>query len=119
MRIVVTGGRDFADREMVVSAMSALGVGDGDVIVDGCASGADTLCAEVASKLGAEIEPHPADWKKYGKAAGPLRNHEMIDSGCDFLLAFPGGRGTGECKAYAKRHGVRVIEAEEAVSHGI
>lgn len=119
MRIVVTGGRDFTDREMVVSAMSALGVGDGDVIVDGCASGADTLCAEVASKLGAKIEPHPADWKRYGKAAGPLRNNEMIDSGCDFLLAFPGGRGTSECKAYARRRGVRVIEAEEAVSHGI
>ena len=119
MRIVVTGGRDFADREMVVSAMSALGIGDGDVIVDGGASGADTLCAEVASKLGAEIEPHPADWKRYGKEAGPLRNHEMIDSGCDFLLAVPGGRGTGECKAYARKHGVRVIEAEEAISRGI
>lgn len=43
MRIVVTGGRDFADRKMVVSAMSALGVWDGDVIIDGCASGADTV----------------------------------------------------------------------------
>lgn len=119
MRIVVTGGRDFADREMVVSVMSALGVGYGDVIVDGCASGADTLCAEVASKFGTEIEPHPADWKRYGKAAGPLRNHEMIDSGCDFLLTFPGGCGTGECKAYARRRGVRIIEAEEAALHGI
>ena len=115
MRIVVTVGRDFSDRDIVVKSMGKLNVGHGDVIVDGCASGADTICAEVGSKLGATIEPHPADWKRYGKAAGPMRNHEMIDSGCDFLLAFPGGRGTDECKRYARRNGVKVVEAADLI----
>ena len=114
-RIVVTGGRDFSDRDLVVSAMMMLNIGSEDVIITGCASGADTLCSDVASKLGAIIEPHPADWKRYGKAAGPIRNHEMIDSGCDFLLALPGGKGTAECKRYAKRKGIKIIEAIDLI----
>ena len=36
-----------------------------------------------------------ADWQKYGRAAGPIRNKQMLDEGSpDLVIAFAGGRGT-------------------------
>jgi len=51
-----------------------------------------------------------ADWDKYGRKAGPIRNHEMIDFGADELMAFPDNdsKGTKECAKYAHKKGVEV-----------
>jgi len=42
-----------------------------------------------------EAEPHPADWERHGRAAGPIRNQEMADAGADLCIAFPYGIGKG------------------------
>lgn len=53
----------------------------------------------------------PADWDKYGKRAGYLRNVQMLDEGKpDLVVAFPGGKGTAMMVKLAKERGVRVIE---------
>lgn len=50
----------------------------GTIIIHGDARGADTVADIVAGQLGFEIRRYPADWEKYGKAAGMRRNAEML-----------------------------------------
>lgn len=68
----------------------------------------DWLASSGASWPG---EAFPADWAAYDRAAGPIRNARMIAEGKpDIVLAFPGGRGTANMVAQARKAGVRVIE---------
>lgn len=93
MIVAVTGGRDFNDIERVRRALYSLKPKP-TLLIHGAAQGADTLAAQVAEEMGIPIEAHPADWEKHGRAAGPIRNAEMVARKPDLLLAFPGGRGT-------------------------
>ena len=110
-RVGVTGGRDFNDSKTVTFAVMSHCEPD-DVIVSGAARGADTLAEEAAHFFRLEVERHPADWNTHGKAAGFIRNQEMVDSGLDLLIAFPGGRGTADMVARAKKAGIEVVSAE-------
>ena len=107
-RIAVTGGRNFSDEALVNWAFREIGLGYGDVLVHGACRGADEICARVAQFYGAYVEPHPADWKGHGKAAGPMRNREMLSANVDMLIAFPGGRGTANAVMTARELGVSV-----------
>jgi hypothetical protein len=110
VRILVTGGRDYTNYSAVVTALSQMPVGA--TLIHGAATGADSLAAHYwRHALGRETESHPADWGKHGKAAGPIRNQEMLDSGVDILIAFPGGRGTADMTRRALAAGVKVIQA--------
>jgi hypothetical protein len=42
------------------------------------------------------VEAHPADGKKHGRAAGPIRNQKMPEEKPELVVAFPGGRGTAD-----------------------
>jgi hypothetical protein len=61
-------------------------------------------------RLGFTAEPHPADWAQHGKAAGMIRNREMVALGADVVLAFPLGRspGTRGCIRTAEEAGLTV-----------
>ena len=98
MRIVVTGGRNYADKLAVDQALSAVHRKRGiDILIHGGADGADRLCAEWAWDHGIPVATYNAEWRKLGKAAGPERNQRMIDKGRpDAAVAFPGGRGTAD-----------------------
>lgn len=109
MRIIVCGGRDYDDAETVTAVIMALHP-DVVTIVHGDAPGADSLARMVGTGLGFEVEHHPADWKRHGKAAGPIRNQQMLDAGADLVIAFPGGRGTADMVKRAKGAGVPVLE---------
>jgi len=117
VRIGVAGGRYFDDYTKVVNAFRLLDVTAtdpyGPVLVHGAAQGADSLADAIAASFGWSRERHPADWNRYGKAAGPIRNQEMVDSGLDVLIAFPGGRGTEDMVTRAKAAGVLVLRVEE------
>lgn len=55
----------------------------------------------------------PADWRWHGKAAGPIRNKQMLDQHSpDLVIAFPGGRGAANMVALARAAGVPVAEVE-------
>lgn len=94
MRLLVTGGRDYADREAVFEALDALRPA---VIMHGRAKGADSLAHCWALERRVEVSAYGAQWAEHGKAAGPIRNQRMLDEGKpDMVLAFPGGRGTAD-----------------------
>lgn len=124
-RILVTGSRDWTDAETIREALHAeylravMETGDEPVLVHGhCPTGADAIADAVwLTNTGQLSERHPADWDRYGKAAGPRRNQEMVDLGAYVCLAFPlpGSRGTRHCMTAAERAGIPVRVFEPAV----
>jgi hypothetical protein len=111
-RYLICGGRDFADEALMAKALAALILHPEDArIIHGDARGADRMAAAWGKEHAAEVEAFPADWTKYGNAAGPLRNQAMLDVGKpDVVIAFPGGKGTADMVQRArKRHVVTII----------
>ena len=109
MRILVCGGRDYNDKEVIREKLTALKHMYPDaVLVHGGAPGADSMAGWIGGTVGFEVEVHIAHWAKYGKAAGPIRNQEMLDSGIDLVVAFPGGSGTADMVERARDAGVSV-----------
>lgn len=107
-RVLVCGGRDYSDGVTVMREL--LKLDPTSIIVHGAARGADSIARFIAEDLGFRTEAHPADWKKYGKGAGPVRNQAMLDSGIDLVIAFPGGTGTKDMTTRARKAGVEVHE---------
>lgn len=112
-RVLICGGRDFDDRELVARALNnyfyKMRPSDVTVIV-GRARGADTLAEDYARLRYMSVAPYPADWRKNGRRAGPIRNQKMLDEGKpDAVIAFPGGKGTADMVSRAKAAGIPVI----------
>lgn len=117
VRVLVTGSRNWQDRDVIRQALLSVPAVHGIpacnvTVVHGAARGADRIAAEEAARLGMQVEAHPADWDKHGKAAGAIRNSEMVQLGADVCLAFPLGRsvGTRDCMRKARRAGIDVID---------
>ena len=97
-KIIIAGGRDFMDynllKEKANKILQETKVTHKIVIISGCARGADTLGLRYASENAFDVEEYPADWNKYGKKAGYVRNVEMAEN-ADALIAFWDGKSKG------------------------
>ena len=112
MRILVCGGRDFDDKDYLFQTLDGYELRNRhDAIISGAARGADALASLYANMRGVMLEEYPADWKTYGRAAGFVRNRQMLVCGKpDLVVAFPGGKGTAMMVKLAREAGVGVIE---------
>lgn len=114
-KILVTGSRDWSDREGLRQAMAreiARAGGDDVLLVSGaCPSGADMMAEEFFNELGLTIERHPANWKKYGKRAGFKRNRDMVEFGANVCVAFikDGSNGATHTANLAQLAGIETI----------
>lgn len=130
MRILVCGDRNWTDGFLIASKLRslhneiALGTGELNlplsdfVVIDGAARGADSLGHQAAMNLGMDTMRFRADWERYGRAAGPIRNQQMLTEGKpDLVLAFhddiENSKGTKDMVARARKAGVPV----EIISH--
>lgn len=95
-KVIIAGGRDFSDYEYLrASADSDLaGISEDIEIVSGEAKGADSLGERYAKEKGYSVKLFPAEWDKYGRAAGPRRNADMA-AYADALIAFWDGKSRG------------------------
>lgn len=111
-RILITGSRDWSDFEMIRNALQGDVMRNPDnqfLLVSGaCPTGADRMCEDAAQWLGLRIERHPADWKRYGKRAGFVRNAEMVNLGADICFAFirNGSKGATHTAGLAEKAGI-------------
>mgnify|MGYP001127612015 CR=1 FL=1 len=114
--ILICGGRGFDDWPLFKKVIGEhvgrfRGKNSNILIIQGGAKGADFLARIYANCVGFSHKEFPADWKKYGKAAGSIRNQQMLDEGRpDLVIAFPGGNGTADMVRRAKKAGVMVVE---------
>jgi len=124
-RLLVCGGRDYADRDTLNRTLARIceergwitpKSDDGNwlpaiVVVHGaCPTGADAMADEWAVVNWCRQGRHRPDWKKHGRAAGPIRNQEMADTRPDLGVSFPGGRGTADMVRRARAAGIEVVE---------
>lgn len=98
-RMIVAGGRDYSNQNIVNYYIDRVkdvcdSRGLNLVIVCGMATGADTLGRNYAISNGLEVLEFPADWNRYGKSAGYIRNKEMGDV-ADSAIVFWDGRSKG------------------------
>lgn len=110
MRLLVCGGRDYTNRAAVQHALSTVHARSRiTLVIEGGARGADRLAREWAQMNDVPYNTYPADWNRYGNAAGPVRNARMLREGQpQGVVAFPGGTGTADMVAQAERAGVKV-----------
>lgn len=92
-KVIIAGSRGFNDWQLAYRMLNQYK----DVIKEvicGDAKGADTIGAKWAEENGIRVNHFPADWQKYGAAAGYIRNKQMGDI-ADKLIAFWDGRSPG------------------------
>lgn len=94
-RVIVAGGRDFNDYELLKQKLDTYlsNLKDVEIVSGGC-QGADDLGERYAIENRIDLVMFPADWIKYGKAAGPIRNKEMAEY-ANYLIAFWNGKSKG------------------------
>jgi len=124
-RVIVCGGRDYAKVATDSRKTSRSGALDelaklcdvldslkrkhpGLHIVTGAAHGADAAALAWAMRNEVSFEGYPANWSKWGDAAGPQRNTYMVALGADAVVAFPGGSGTAHMIRIAQAAGIKV-----------
>ena len=97
-RIVVAGCRDYENyieaKEYIDFCIQNLKKKYKLIFLSGGCRGADTLGERYAKEEGFEIEYYPAQWERYGKSAGPLRNFEMAKN-ADYVICFWNNKSKG------------------------
>ena len=113
MKVIVAGGRDFFPEfkhsQWLTEQLHEL---KATHIISGKARGADSFGEEIGRLLRLDIIEYPANWDRYGKKAGPLRNEEMAKV-ADACILFPGGQGTKNMRDLAEAYDVPIIEWED------
>jgi len=115
--IIVTGSREYKDaytmRRVFTEVKKEFGAFR---LVHGNQRGADKLSEFICRSLGiTDIQRYDANWDLYGKAAGPIRNREMIDKeltrgDCIIVIGFPleNSVGTYDCMNYAAENKLEI-----------
>ena len=100
-KLIIAGTRSFNDYELLRNIVSALfmkrrcwTINWNEEIVNGGAPGADTLAVRYATEADIPFKVFPADWKKYGRSAGPRRNRQMAEY-ADAAIVFWDGKSRG------------------------
>lgn len=92
MKLAIIGSREFNDYSLMKEKF--LELRNIDCIISGGARGADTLAEQIAKEFNLELKVFPAEWNKFGKSAGIIRN-TIIAENSDIILAFPIGKSIG------------------------
>jgi len=116
-RVAIVGSREFSDysllREKVLSVISPEKI---ECVISGGARGADALAEKFADEFGLNKDIRQADWNRYGRQAGFIRNGVIVDA-CDVLIAFWMNRSSGTSdtikKARCRHHDVHVFKIGE------
>lgn len=113
MKVLICGSRDWDNPTPIRELIDDLP--RDTIVIEGEARGADKMAAHLAKEAGLQVEPYPADWARYHRAAGPIRNKQMLVEGKPTIVyAFfkdkAKSTGTANMVAQAKKAGIPVVE---------
>ncbi|WP_198265693.1 DUF2493 domain-containing protein [sulfur-oxidizing endosymbiont of Gigantopelta aegis] len=106
MKVIIAGGRDYHLTESDYIKLNMLDITE---VVSGGAKGVDASGEHWADIHNISVKAFKADWKQYGRAAGPIRNKKMAIY-ADAVVLFPGGKGTESMHNLAVQQGIRVFD---------
>lgn len=116
-KVIVAGSRNFNDYQLLKTKLDyylsrKVAAGESIVIISGTANGADTLGELYATEKRYAIKRYPANWNKYGKRAGYIRNEEMAKD-ADAAIIFWDGISKGSAHmidiAKSKKLSLKVV----------
>jgi hypothetical protein len=114
MKIVITGGRLFDDKEMMFHVLDKIHKKTPiEKIAHGDCTGADMLAREWGLDRGLTVVAYPAVWTSGGDAGEKRNEYMFTDFQPDYILAFPGGTGTKNSIKFAKRKGYNIVYAQK------
>ena len=108
MRILVCGDRGWRSQERINQVLDAIHhITPISLIIEGEARGADIMSKNWAISRGIPWKEYPANWEKFGRAAGPIRNRQQFNEGKpDEVIAFHDdisqSKGTKDMVNYAQ-----------------
>lgn len=112
---IFTGGRDYKNKDRALQTFISLVSPSDDVFVGCCPTGLDAMVREHFNNGWEQARVFKANWNELGRAAGPIRNGEMIMAAPPdaILVAFLGGDGTKDCIRQAKKRGLLILKVDE------
>jgi hypothetical protein len=110
MRILFCGDRNWTNYKLIADIVADF---KPDVVIEGEARGADSMARDAAEYFGIPVEAYPANWEVHGKAAGPIRNTQMLKEGKpDLVVAFhndlQNSKGTLNMVTQARKQNIKV-----------
>lgn len=112
-RLLVSGSREWDQPEIIQMVIVQHWFENDDLVVvhGDCPRGADRIARDFCEAKGIPQEKYPADWDRYGKAAGRIRNGVMVDTKPDMGVFFIRGesRGTRGCLRLTKKAGIPYV----------
>lgn len=122
MKVLISGDRNWTNRELIrvwIAKLQDFGVTE---IIEGGASGADTIAREEAEAAGIPVTEMKAQWNKFHKAAGVIRNTAMLKLNPEMVIAFHddigSSHGTKHMIKIAKKAGVRTLLVSKDLPDG-
>lgn len=111
MKVLVCGARDYKNYKKIETFLKDLP--KDTIIIHGGCEGADNMAGEIAYKLNFKVLVFKAEWNKYGKAAGPIRNQKMIEQKPDLVIAFHDciekSKGTKDMISKAEKYNIQFL----------
>lgn len=108
VKVVVCGSRFWLNQDIIRKRL--LELQSNTIVIEGGCGGADLLARNIALDIGLEVVEFPAAWKKYDKAAGPIRNIKMLDTKPSLVIAFHddlnSSKGTKHIVTEARKRGI-------------
>lgn len=111
MKTIIAGSRDITDHELVARVVKDSGFEITEVVT-GCARGVDLLGSQWAAQNKIPWKAFPADWSKYPKAAGPIRNRQMAEYADALICIHHNTPGSLNMLALAKARGLKIYEVK-------
>jgi hypothetical protein len=119
MKIAVSGGRDNYDYEFIDAVLHSYSTSyQITEILVGDASGVDSIVKQWCRYNEMECKVFEANWKEYGKSAGPIRNSEILNDHPDIVILFAGGAGTENMSTQAASRRIVTVDYRDRGENG-